>query len=104
MTDSPQVPQINLVASARPGLPARQPLLLNLSPGSLLIRSSHLLEPGQAVQVTIHFADFGLDVQFDAEVVWANRKLGDMALRFVSIGEGGSEAIATYLDARARYR
>jgi len=30
-------------------------------------------------------------------VVWANQKLGDMALRFLALSEGGREAIAEYL-------
>jgi hypothetical protein len=77
---------------------------MSLSQGSLIVRSRELLEPGQDVQVTIHFVSSGREVTIDGEVVWANHNLGDMALGFVTISEGGREAIAGYLAERVGHR
>ena len=73
------------------------PQLVNISGGSLIVKTDELLQRGQAVLVTIHFADSSQEVQIETEVVWANPRLGDMALRFVTLGEGGAELIANYL-------
>jgi hypothetical protein len=94
-------PHLRLLASNNPGAyAARAPQLMSLSQGSLIVRSDDLLEPGQQVQVTIHFVSSGREVTIDGEVVWANHVLGDMALGFVAVSEGGREAIAVYLAER----
>jgi Tfp pilus assembly protein PilZ len=70
---------------------------MSLSQGSLIVRSRELLEPGQRVQMTVHLVDSGQAITIIGEVVWANHSLGDMALRFLDLSEGGREAIAEYL-------
>ncbi len=77
---------------------------MSLSQGSLVVRAQELLEPGQKARVTIHLVDSGQDVEIDVEVVWANHKLGDMALRFETLCEGGREAIAQFIADRAARR
>lgn len=101
MTDRPH---LSLVATIKPGHVARPPQLMSLSQGSLIVRAHDLLEPGQKAQVTIHFIDSGRDVEIVGEVVWANQQLGDMALGFEAVSEGGREAIAGYLAERAGHR
>jgi hypothetical protein len=97
-------PHLSLVASYQPGRVTRLPQLLSLSQGALIVRDRELLEPGQLVQVTVHFVGSGQQVTIDGEVVWANHELGDMALRFLALSEGGREAIAEYLVERAANR
>ena len=97
-------PHLSLVASHHPGRPARLPQLLSLSQGALIVRDRELLEPGQRVQVTVHLVDSGQEVTIDGEVVWANHELGDMALRFLELSEGGREAISEHLVERAANR
>lgn len=95
---------LSLVASVRQSHLFRLPQLMSLSQGSLIVRSNELLEPGQKVQVTIHFIDSGLEVTIDGEVVWANHQLGDMALGFAAISAGGREAIAGYIVEQVDHR
>lgn len=90
-------PHLSLVAHVRPGHATRLPQLMSLSQGSLIVRSRELLEPGQRVKVTVHLVDTGCEITIDGEVVWSNQPLGDMALRFLALSEGGREAIAAYL-------
>jgi PilZ domain len=97
-------PHLSLVASVRPGLATRSPQLMSLSQGSLVVRAHEFLKPGQKARVTIHFIDSGQDVEIDVEVVWANHKLGDMALRFETLGEVGREAVARFIADRAARR
>lgn len=97
-------PHLRLLASNSPGHAARAPRLMSLSQGSLIVRSHELLRPGQQVQVTIHFVSSGREVTIDGEVVWANHDLGDMALGFMAVSEGGREAIAVYLAERVGRR
>ena len=97
-------PHLSLVASVRPDLAAQMPQLMSLSEGSLVVRAHELLEPGQKARVTIHLIDSGQDVEIDVEVVWANHKLGDMALRFEALGEEGQAAIAAHIAKRAARR
>lgn len=90
-------PHLSLLAHIRPGHATHLPQLMSLSQGSLIVRSRELLEPGQKVKVTVHLVDSGRQITIDGEVVWANHPLGDMALRFLALSEGGREAIASYL-------
>ena len=101
MTDRPH---LSLVACVRPGNGTGLPQLMSLSLGSLIVRARELLEPGQRVTVTVHLVDSGRQITIDSEVVWANHPLGDMALRFLDLSEGGRDAIAAYLAAWAANR
>jgi len=94
-------PHLNIYATIRPSLVARRPQLMSLSREGLVVRAHRLLGPGQRARVTIHFIDSGRDVESDVEVASVNHDLGDMALRFVTLTEGGREAIALYIGARA---
>jgi hypothetical protein len=87
-----------LYASVRPGLAARRPQLMGLSQNSLVVRGHRLPSPGQGVRVTIHFLDSGRDVEIEATVVQVDQDLGEMVLRFVTVEEGGPEAITRYID------
>ncbi len=97
-------PHISLVATVRPDSATRLPQLMSLSQGSLVIRAHTLLEPGQKTRVTIHFSNLGQEIQIDCEVVWANHALGDMAMRFTTLSEGGREAIAQHIADRSARR
>lgn len=97
-------PHLSIVASLHPLSGTRLPQLRSLSEGALIVRDRELLEPGQAVRVTVLLADSGREVTIDGEVVWANHGLGDMALRFLDLSEGGREAIAEYVVERAENR
>lgn len=95
---------MSLMAHFRPDQAAHLPQLMSLSHGSLIVRSRELLEPGQRVRVTVHLVNSGQEVTIEGEVVWANHQLGDMALRFLELSEGGREAIAAHLSEWAASR
>ena len=97
-------PRLAVSASIKRSVAGGMPQLVNLSEASLVLRTRELLQPGQTVDLTIHFTDSACEVQIEAEVVWANQQLGDMALRFVTIREDGSQVIAAYRAERAKSR
>ena len=78
------------------------PPLVNLSHGALLVRSNVLFIAKQRVTLTIVFESSGRELQVEAEIIWTNEKLGDMALQFVSLDEAGRDLIASYLAERSR--
>lgn len=92
--------QLSLVVYAKRRLDDVRPQLINLSEGALVVRAETLFEPNSPVDVSLHFVEANQEIQIWAEVVWANQRLGDMALRFVDISPGGAELIEEFLASR----
>ena len=101
-----QHPYILLKTSAEQSLVSTlpRPRLVSLSGDRLLVQPYELLEPGEAVRVTIEFLDTGEEVRMLTEVVWSDQQLAEMTLRIVEINEEGHSVIQEYCAEQAKHR
>ena len=73
-------------------------LSLNVSSGGIAVRTSSPLEIGAAVKVRFRLPKRDFEIEADARVAWADRRVG-MGLQFTRIDKNDKEAVEGYVSA-----
>jgi len=66
----------------------------NLSLGGLCVHTPVFEEVGASVELTLKFPTGDSQIQTEGEVVWINRDVGDVGIRFTSLNNEQRERLA----------